>query len=94
VFAVSAIGIFKQKFIKLVAVIVYARLERKVNSLRKLSQFNITEVSVLCTETVNSSFHLYRCDKPPHNHIDDVHLAAGTSKLDDNAIALYMGYYD
>jgi hypothetical protein len=58
VFALSAIGIFKQKFIKLVAVIVYARLERKVGSLRKLNQFNIIEASVLCTETVNLLFYL------------------------------------
>jgi hypothetical protein len=57
-------GFFKQKSIKLVAVITYARLERIVGSLQKLSQFNTTEVSVLCTETVNSFFHLYECGIP------------------------------
>jgi len=59
-------GGFQIKFIKLVADIVYARLKKgKVGSLRKLSQFYITEVSVLCTETLSSSFHLYGCGKPP-----------------------------
>jgi hypothetical protein len=86
-------GFFKQNFIKLVAVIAYARLERKVDSLRKLSQFNITKVSVLCTETKNSFFHLYGCNYP-HNRIDATHLAASTPELDDDLIALYLGYYD
>jgi hypothetical protein len=88
-------GIFQTKFYKkkLVAVIVYTRLERKVGSLRKLSQFNITEVSVLCTEMVNSFFHLYGYDYP-HNCINATHLAAGTLELDDDPIALYLGYYD
>jgi hypothetical protein len=65
---------FKQKSIKLVAVIAYARLERIVGSLRKLSQFNITKVSVLCTEIANSFFHLYGCSYP-HNRIDATPLA-------------------
>jgi hypothetical protein len=87
------LGFFKQKFIKLVVVIVYARLERKVGSLRKLSQFNITEVSVLCTKTVNSFFHPYECGYP-HNRRDATHLAAGTAELDDDPVVLYLGYYD
>jgi hypothetical protein len=77
----------------MVAVIVYARLERKVGSLRKLSQFNIIEVSILCTEIVNLFFHLYGCGYP-HNRIDVISLAAGTPELDDDPIALYLGYYD
>jgi hypothetical protein len=58
-------GSFQTKVYKLVAVIVYERLKRKVGSLWKLSWFNIIEVSVLCTDEVNSSFHLYGCGKPP-----------------------------
>jgi hypothetical protein len=61
--------------------------------LRKLSQFNTTEVSVLCTETVNSFFYLYGCGYP-HNRIDATPLAAGTPELDDDPVALYLGYYD
>jgi hypothetical protein len=30
----------------------------------------------------------------PHNRIEDVPLVAGTPELDDNPVALYMGYYD
>jgi hypothetical protein len=30
----------------------------------------------------------------PHNCIDDAHLAAGTPELDDDPVALYVGYYD
>jgi hypothetical protein len=86
-------GFFKQKFIKLVAVIAYARLERKIGSLRKLSQFNITKVPVLCIETKNSFFHLYRCDYS-YNRIDATHLATSTPELDDDLIVLYLGYYD
>jgi hypothetical protein len=55
------LGFLKQKFIKLVAVIVLTGLKRKVGSLQELNQFNITEVLVLCTEKVNSCFHLYGC---------------------------------
>jgi hypothetical protein len=86
-------GFFKQKSIKLVAVIAYAKLKRIVGSLQKFSQFNITEVSVLCIEMVNSFFHLYGCGYP-HNRIDATHLVAGTPELDDDLVALYLGYYD
>jgi hypothetical protein len=72
---------------------VYARLEKKVGSLWKLSQFNITKVSILCTETVNSFFHLYSCGNP-HNRIDDVPLAAGTTLVVDGIVEMYLGYYD
>jgi hypothetical protein len=71
VFVVSAIGVFQTKVYKLVAVIVLTGLKSEVGSLRKLSQFYITEVSVLCIETVNSFFHLYGCGYP-HNRIDEV----------------------
>jgi hypothetical protein len=30
----------------------------------------------------------------PHNRIDDAPLAAGTPELDDNLVALYLGYYE
>jgi hypothetical protein len=93
VFTISAIGFFKQKSIKLVVVIAYARLERIDGSLRKLNQFNTTEASVLCTEMVNSFFHLYGCSYP-HNCIDATPLAVGTPELDDDPVALYLGYYD
>jgi hypothetical protein len=83
------LGFFKKNFIKLVAVIVYARLKRKVGCLRKLSQFNLTDISVLCTETVKSFFHLYGCGHH-HNRIDDVSLAAGTLEEDDDLVALYL----
>jgi hypothetical protein len=39
-------GFFKQKFIKLVADTVYARLEKKVDSLRKFSEQYTSEVLV------------------------------------------------
>jgi hypothetical protein len=57
-------GGFQTKVYKLVVVIVYARLKRKSWFIAK-TQFNITKVSVLSNETVNSSFHLYGCGKPP-----------------------------
>jgi hypothetical protein len=71
---------------------VYARLERKVGFLQKLSQFNVTEVSVLCTETVNLFFYLYGCEYP-HNRIN-VPLAAGTPIVVDGLVAVYLGCYD
>jgi hypothetical protein len=55
---------FQTKFYKFVAVIVYASLKRKSWFIAK-TQFNITEVSVLYTKTMNLLFHLYGCDKPP-----------------------------
>jgi hypothetical protein len=61
--------------------------------MRKLSEYYTTEASVLCTEAVNSYFHLYECDYH-HNRIDDTHLAAGTPDVDDDLVALYLGYYD
>jgi hypothetical protein len=30
----------------------------------------------------------------PHNHIDDVSFAAGTSVVVDNVVEVYLGYYD
>jgi hypothetical protein len=30
----------------------------------------------------------------PHNHIDDVSLAAGTPVLVDDVVEVYLGYYD
>jgi hypothetical protein len=86
-------GFLKQKFIKLVAVIVYARLERKVSSLQKLNQFNITEVSVLCTETVNSFFHFYGCGYP-YNCIYDILLVAGIPDVVDGLVAVYLRYFN
>jgi hypothetical protein len=77
-------GFFKQKLIKLVAVIVYTRLERKVGSLRKLSQFNITKVSVLCIETMNSFFHLCGCNNP-RNRVDIDALVAGFADIDTDS---------
>lgn len=59
----------------------------------KLIEYYTTEASVLCTEAVNSYFHLYRCSYR-HNCIDDVPLAAGTPDVDDDSVALYLEYYD
>jgi hypothetical protein len=44
------------------------------------------------TETVNSFFHLYGYGYH-HNHIDSTPLAAGTPKVDDNPVMLYLRYY-
>jgi hypothetical protein len=94
VFVISAIGVFQTKGYKISSCYsVHKSKKGKVSFLRKLSQFNITEVSVLCTEMVNSFFHLYGYDYP-HNCINATHLAAGTLELDDDPIALYLGYYD
>jgi hypothetical protein len=78
---------------KLVAVIVLAKLKRKVGSLRKCSQFYITKVSILCTETVDSFFHLCGCGYH-YNRVDDVLMIAGTLEADGDSVALYLGYYD
>jgi hypothetical protein len=45
------------------------------------------------TETVNSFFHLYGCGYH-HNRIDAIPLAASTLDMDDDPVALYLGYYD
>jgi len=45
------------------------------------------------TETVYSFFHLYGCDYH-HNRIDAIPLAAGIPEVDDDPVALYLGYYD
>jgi hypothetical protein len=42
------------------------------------------------TETVNSLFHLYGCGYH-HNRIDATPLVAGTPKVDDDPVALYLG---
>jgi hypothetical protein len=44
-------------------------------------------------ETMNSFFHLYRCGYH-HNRIDAILLAASTPEVDDDPVALYLGYYD
>jgi hypothetical protein len=54
--------------------------------MQKLSEFYTTEV-------VNSYLHLYGCGYY-HNCIDDVPLAAGSADVDDDFVALYLGYYD
>jgi hypothetical protein len=48
---------------------------------------------MLCTEMMNSFFHLYRCGNP-HNHIDDVLLAVGIPVVVDGVIEVYLGYHD
>jgi hypothetical protein len=64
-FAISAMRVFQTKVYKIGSCYSASKTKKKkVGSLRKLSQFNITEVSVLCTEIVNSSFHLYGYGKP------------------------------
>jgi hypothetical protein len=45
------------------------------------------------TELVNSYFHL--CEHHyHHDHVDVDALAVGTADVDQNPIALYLGYYD
>jgi hypothetical protein len=44
------------------------------------------------TETVNSFFHLYGCGY--HYNYKDTTLAVGSSEVDDNPVAMYLGYYD
>jgi hypothetical protein len=56
--------IFQTKVYKIGSYYSVHKTKGKVGSLQKLSQFNITEVLVLCTETVNSFFHLYGCGYP------------------------------
>jgi hypothetical protein len=45
------------------------------------------------TETVNLFFYLYRCGYH-HNRIDATPLAASTPEVDDDPVALYLGYYN
>jgi hypothetical protein len=45
------------------------------------------------TETVISFFHLYIYGYH-HNRIDATHLAVGTPEVNDDPIALYLGYYE
>jgi len=45
------------------------------------------------TETVNSFFHLYGCGNH-HNCIDAVPLVTGTPDMEEDLVALYLGYYD
>jgi hypothetical protein len=68
-------------------------IKRKVGSLRKLSKYYKAEASILCTEAANSYFHLCGCGYH-HNHVDEVYLAPGTPEVDDDPVALYLGYYD
>jgi hypothetical protein len=60
--------------------------ERNVDSKWKLSEFYKTEL-------VNSQFHLCRRGKH-HDHVDVVPLAASIADVDDNPMALYLGYYN
>jgi hypothetical protein len=42
---------------------------------------------------VDSLFHL--CERGDHHdHINDDVMAVGTTKVDDDPMALYLGYYD
>jgi len=52
-----------------------------------------SSLGMFYTETMNSFFHLYGCGYH-HNHIDATPLAAGTFEVDDDPVALYLGYYD
>jgi hypothetical protein len=45
------------------------------------------------TETMNSFFHIYSCGLH-HNRIDDGLMDVGIPKVDDDPVALYLGYYD
>jgi hypothetical protein len=67
-------------------------IKENVGSLWKISEYYTTEASVLCIEAV-SYFHLYGY-RYHHNHIDVVPLAAGTPEMDDDPVALYLGYYN
>jgi hypothetical protein len=53
--------------------------------MRKFNDYYIAEM-------VNSYLHMYRRDYH-HDRIDVVPLAAGTSDVDDNPVALYLGYH-
>jgi hypothetical protein len=54
--------------------------------MQKLSEFYTTEL-------VNSYFHL--CGRGYHHNCVDVDaLATGTTDVDDDLVALYLGYYD
>jgi hypothetical protein len=45
------------------------------------------------TELVNSYFHI--CERGyHHNRVDANALAAGTSDVDEDLVAIYLGYYD
>jgi hypothetical protein len=48
---------------------------------------------MLYIETVNSFFHLYGCDYH-YNRIDATPLPTGTLEVDDDPVALYLGYYN
>jgi len=95
VFTISAMGVFKQKFIKLVAVIVYTWQKGKSWFFAKTQWIvYLWGLSVfIYAKTVNSLFHLYGCGYP-HNRIDGASLATGTPDLEDDPVALYLGYYD
>jgi hypothetical protein len=59
-------GGFQIKFIKLVADIVYTRLKRKSWFFAKTqSVLYHWGLGMFYTKMMNSSFHLYRCGKPP-----------------------------
>jgi len=45
------------------------------------------------TESVNSSFHLDERDYH-HNRVDVDALAVGIADVDEDTMALYLGYYD
>jgi hypothetical protein len=60
--------------------------ELNVASLRKLREFYTTQL-------VDSHFHLCRRGHH-HDHVDVNALAAGTVDVDENPMALYLGYYD
>jgi hypothetical protein len=60
--------------------------ESNVGSLRKLSE-------LYTTEFVDSHFHL--CGRGYHHDRVNVNaLAAGTADVDEDLVALYLGYYD
>jgi hypothetical protein len=59
----------------------------------KLNVHYTAKAFVLCTEVMNSYFHLYGCGYH-HNRIDDTSLAAGIPNVDDDPEALYFRYYD
>jgi len=45
------------------------------------------------TEIVDSLIHLYGCGNH-HDRINDDVLAIGTANVEENPLALYLGYYE
>jgi hypothetical protein len=95
VFAASAIGNFQIKVLKVGSW--YSARETK-NEKLVLCENSVSFISLRFQYVFYGDGELIispiRMWQPPQPYIDDVPFAAGTPDLEDDPVALYLGYYD